>query len=59
LCAEHIRYKVNAIVNHGVLEQGVHFVQKPFNMTDLAHKVRQAIGKQEERRDREISNHKM
>jgi PAS domain S-box-containing protein len=52
-------YTADAIVHHDVLEQGVHFVQKPFNLTDLAHKVRQAIGKQEERRNREISNHKM
>jgi DNA-binding NtrC family response regulator len=52
-------YTVDAIVHHGVLERGVHFVQKPFNLKDPAHKVRQAIGKQEERRNREISNHKM
>ena len=52
-------YTADAIVHQGVLDQNVHFLQKPFTLTDLAHKVRQAIGKQEERRDREISNHKM
>jgi CheY-like chemotaxis protein len=51
-------YTADAIVHRGVLMQGVHFLQKPFTLTDLAHKVRQAIGKQQEGRGREIPNHK-
>jgi two-component system cell cycle sensor histidine kinase/response regulator CckA len=38
-------YTANAIVHHGVLGQGVHFVQKPFSTRDLAVKVREALGK--------------
>ncbi len=33
----------DVIVQRGVLEQGVHFLAKPFNLGDLAHKVRQAM----------------
>jgi PAS domain S-box-containing protein len=36
-------YTSNVIVYHGVLEEGVHFIQKPFNMNDLARKVHHAI----------------
>jgi two-component system, cell cycle sensor histidine kinase and response regulator CckA len=36
-------YTANVIVHHGVLENGVHFLQKPFSMNDLALKVREAI----------------
>jgi CheY-like chemotaxis protein len=36
-------YMANAIAHHGVLEEGVHFIQKPFTMTDLASKVREAL----------------
>ncbi|MBN1868105.1 PAS domain-containing protein [Candidatus Sumerlaeota bacterium] len=31
------------IVNHGVLEENLHFIQKPFTLRDLAHKIREAI----------------
>lgn len=37
-------YTSNVIVHHGVLEEGVHFLQKPFNMNALANKVREVIG---------------
>ncbi len=37
-------YTSNVIAHRGVLEKGVHFIQKPFSMKDLAHKVREAIG---------------
>ena len=37
-------YTSNVIAHRGVLEKGVHFIQKPFSMKDLARKVREAIG---------------
>jgi len=36
-------YTADAIAHHGVLEPGVHFLQKPFSMQDLAMKVREAL----------------
>ena len=36
-------YTANVIVHHGVLEHGVHFIQKPFSMNDFALKVGEAI----------------
>lgn len=36
-------YTANVIAHHGVLEKGVHFMQKPFSMKDLADKVREAL----------------
>jgi two-component system cell cycle sensor histidine kinase/response regulator CckA len=38
-------YTTDVIVHHGVLAEGVDFIQKPFNMKDLANKVREMIGK--------------
>ncbi|MBS0469586.1 MAG: PAS domain S-box protein [Proteobacteria bacterium] len=38
-------YTEDAIVHHGRLDQGVHFIQKPFRKPDLAAKVREALGK--------------
>ncbi|MFA4916935.1 MAG: PAS domain S-box protein [Syntrophales bacterium] len=32
-------YTANVIAHHGVLDAGVHFIQKPFSMKDLAAKV--------------------
>ena len=37
-------YTANVIAHHGVLEDGVVFVQKPFSRKELATKVRQALG---------------
>ena len=36
-------YTANVIAHRGVLEEGVHFLQKPFSMKDLAFKVRRAL----------------
>jgi PAS domain S-box-containing protein len=36
-------YTADVIAHHGVLEEGVHFIQKPFSLKDLAAKVRQAL----------------
>jgi len=36
-------YTADVIAHHGVLDEGVHFIQKPFSMTDLAAKVRAAL----------------
>ncbi|MBN1661988.1 MAG: PAS domain S-box protein [Deltaproteobacteria bacterium] len=36
-------YTSNVIVHHGVLEDGVHFIQKPFNMNVLARKIAEII----------------
>ena len=36
-------YTANAIAHNGVLDEGVHFLQKPFSLHDLAVHVRQAL----------------
>ncbi len=36
-------YTANVIAHHGVLDAGVHFIQKPFSNRDIAVKVRQAL----------------
>jgi len=36
-------YTANVIAHHGVLDEGVHFIQKPFSMKTLAAKVREAL----------------
>ena len=37
-------YTANVIAHHGVLKEGVHFIQKPFLQTDLAIKIRNILG---------------
>ncbi|HBG21346.1 MAG TPA: hypothetical protein DDY32_19290 [Desulfobulbaceae bacterium] len=37
-------YTANVIAHHGVLEEGVDFIQKPFSREDLAVKVREVLG---------------
>lgn len=36
-------YTANVIAHHGVLEEGVHFIQKPFTMNDLSVKIREVL----------------
>jgi two-component system, cell cycle sensor histidine kinase and response regulator CckA len=36
-------YTENFIVHHGVLDKGLHFMQKPFNLNRLAGKVREIL----------------
>jgi len=36
-------YTANMIAHHGVLDEGVHFIQKPFSKTDLGAKVRAVL----------------
>jgi len=36
-------YNANVIAHHGVLDEGVNFVQKPFSMDQLSAKVRKAL----------------
>jgi two-component system, cell cycle sensor histidine kinase and response regulator CckA len=36
-------YTANIIAHHGVLNEGVHFIQKPFSMKDLGGKLREAL----------------
>ncbi len=39
-------YTASVIGQHGVLEEGVNFIQKPFTMNDLATKVAEAMGEE-------------
>jgi len=36
-------YTANVIVHHGVLDEGAHFIQKPFSKKDLGEKLREAL----------------
>jgi CheY-like chemotaxis protein len=36
-------YTSDIIAHHGVIDEGVHFIQKPFTSADLATKVRQVL----------------
>ncbi len=36
-------YTANVIAHHGVLDEGVQFIQKPFSLKDLAAKVREVL----------------
>ncbi len=36
-------YSANVISHHGVLDKGVHFIQKPFTLKDVASKVRRTL----------------
>jgi response regulator RpfG family c-di-GMP phosphodiesterase len=36
-------YTANVIAHHGVLDKGVHFIQKPFSKKELAIKIKMAL----------------
>ncbi len=36
-------YTANVIAHHGVLDPGIHFIQKPFSMGDLARAIRETL----------------
>jgi PAS domain S-box-containing protein len=36
-------YTADVIAHHGVLDDGIHFIQKPFSLPDLAVKVREVL----------------
>jgi two-component system, cell cycle sensor histidine kinase and response regulator CckA len=36
-------YTADVIARNGVLDEGVHFIQKPFSTQDLAAKVREVL----------------
>jgi len=36
-------YTSDVIAHHGVLDEGLHFIQKPFTLNDLSHKVRHVL----------------
>jgi PAS domain S-box-containing protein len=38
-------YTANVIADHGVLDEGVQFIEKPFSMVELSTKVREALRK--------------
>jgi len=36
-------YTADVIAHHGVLEEGVHFIHKPFSLSDIAVKLREVF----------------
>ena len=36
-------YTANVIAHHGVLDEGTHFIQKPFSIAELSAKIREAL----------------
>lgn len=36
-------YTANVIAHHGVLDNGVNFIHKPFSQSELSHKIREAL----------------
>ena len=42
-------YTANVIAHHGVLDEGVNFIQKPFSMGELFVKVREVLDEKKEK----------
>jgi hypothetical protein len=40
-------YSANVIAHHGVLDEDVQFLQKPYSLHDLAAKVQETLEKEE------------
>jgi DNA-binding NtrC family response regulator len=40
-------YTANVIAHHGVLDEGVNFIQKPFSVSDVMVKVREVLDRDE------------
>jgi hypothetical protein len=40
-------YSADIISQHGVMEEGLHFLKKPFSMAQLSAKLRDALGDDE------------
>jgi len=40
-------YPENAIIEHGIQQDGMFYLSKPFSLQSLTRKVRQVLGKQE------------
>lgn len=38
-------YTEDAVVLHGVLDDGIEFIQKPFTINELLHKIREVLDK--------------
>ena len=36
-------YTANAIAHHGILDEGIHFLQKPFSVKTIAEKIREVL----------------
>lgn len=36
-------YTADTVAHHGVLDEGIRFLQKPFSIRDIAHKIRQSL----------------
>jgi hypothetical protein len=36
-------YTANVIAHHGILDEGVYFIQKPYSLNDLSAKLRDVL----------------
>jgi DNA-binding NtrC family response regulator len=45
-------YTDDAIVHHGVLDAGTHLLEKPFTLAALTSKVREALNKAKQRKEK-------
>jgi CheY-like chemotaxis protein len=48
-------YTANVIAHHGILEEGVHFIAKPFGVAELARKLREVLSRKDPSFDRSES----